>query len=457
MAEPIDRNERKHTITNIRLLAVKALSEINRNGAYANITLQKYISLHQLNDLDRRFFTELVYGVIRRRNYLDAVITTLAGRPLKKLSSMVVEILRLGIYQLLYMDKVPASAAVNESVKLGKKLTRGLSGFINAVLRNVVRKAEEITIDELAKTKEERLSFIYNQPLWLMKKWLREMGEEETISLCEWFNQLPRLTARVNLLVTSVEACEKEMKEAGWDVERSTKLPDCLYIHQHMGSLESAKWVKEGWITLMDEASMVIAYAVDPQPGEMILDCCAAPGGKTMHLATKMKNEGSILAGDIHEHKVNLLNENAQRLHIDIVTAKVMDATKGISDKNGYFDRVLVDAPCSGLGVLQKKLDMRWRKTEEEIKKLPALQSDILRAAASLVKPNGVLVYSTCTINSKENEDVIHSFLKEHPDYSLEPLQPYIPFPVKGTMVQLTPAHDQMDGFFIARLRKEKK
>ena len=189
---------------NIRLLAVKALSDINRNGAYANIKLQEYLQKYHLSDLDRRFFTELVYGVIRRKNYLDAIIVHFAKRPLKKLSSMVVEILRLGIYQIIYMDKVPESAAVNESVKLAKKLTRGLSGFVNAILRSVLRESDSISIGELAKSEAEEISFIYNQPLWLVNLWIKEMGKDKTVDLCSWFNEQPRLTARINTVKVSI-------------------------------------------------------------------------------------------------------------------------------------------------------------------------------------------------------------------------------------------------------------
>ena len=220
---------------NIRLLAVKALSDINRNGAYANIKLQEYLQKYHLSDLDRRFFTELVYGVIRRKNYLDAIIVHFAKRPLKKLSSMVVEILRLGIYQIIYMDKVPESAAVNESVKLAKKLTRGLSGFVNAVLRSVLRECDSISIGELAKSEAEEISFIYNQPLWLVNLWMNEMGKDKTVDLCAWFNEQPRLTARINTVKVSIEDCIKELQNLGWTVEQDKDIPEVVYIDSHQG------------------------------------------------------------------------------------------------------------------------------------------------------------------------------------------------------------------------------
>ena len=340
---------------NIRLLAVKALSDINRNGAYANIKLQEYLQKYHLSDLDRRFFTELVYGVIRRKNYLDAIIVHFAKRPLKKLSSMVVEILRLGIYQIIYMDKVPESAAVNESVKLAKKLTRGLSGFVNAVLRSVLRESDSISIGELAKSEAEEISFIYNQPLWLVNLWIKEMGKDKTVDLCAWFNEQPRLTARINTVKVSIEDCLKELVDLGWIVEQDKHILEAVYVDGHQGYLEKAKPVLEGHITFMDKASMIVAHVVDPQPGERILDCCAAPGGKSMHMASLMNNTGAIMSCDIYDHKLNLMNQNADRLGISIISTKLQDGRHLPDNWKEQFDRVLVDAPCSGLGILQKK------------------------------------------------------------------------------------------------------
>ena len=205
---------------NIRLLAIKALTEINRQGAYANIVLAHYIRTYALHDLDRRFFTELVYGVIRRRNYLDAIIVALTNKPIHRLSSIVVEILRLGLYQIFYMDKVPHTAAVNESVKLAKKFVRGLSGFVNGVLRNAIRNIDDLSIDKLAHDEDERIAYTYNQPLWLIQRWQREMGLSKTIGLCEWFNEQPCLIARINTLKISIEDCLIELEQSGWTIKQ---------------------------------------------------------------------------------------------------------------------------------------------------------------------------------------------------------------------------------------------
>ena len=439
---------------NIRLLAVKALSDINRNGAYANITLQDYISKHNLADLDRRFFTELVYGVVRRRNYLDAIIVHFAKRPLKKLSSMVVEVLRLGIYQIIYMDKVPESAAVNESVKLAKKLTRGLSGFVNAILRSVIREQDSIGVEDLASNDIEVISFIYNIPLWLIDLWMGEFGRDKTEDLCAWFNQQPKLTARINTILIDIPQCLTLLKEQGWDVSQDSNYKDIIYINSHRGSLEKSDAVIKGYITFMDKASMLVARLVNPQPGERVLDCCAAPGGKSMYMATLMDNTGSLMSCDIHEHKIALMESNAQRLGISIVQTKVQDATELHSAWKSYFDRVLVDVPCSGLGILQKKLDMRWRKDESTLSELPPLQLAILERAAMTVKEKGYLVYSTCTLNYKENEDVVEAFLQKHKEFSIVPVDTDFPLKSNNGMITTYPPTDDMDGFFMVKMQR---
>lgn len=449
----IQNNEQNY---NIRLLAVKALSEINRQGAYANIVLQQYIGRYNLSDLDRRFFTELVYGVVRRKNYLDAVIVYLTKRPIKKLSSLVVEILRLGIYQIIYMDKVPDNAAVNESVKLAKKLTKGLSGFVNAVLRNTLRNLENLYVDALAKNELEAISYTYNQPLWLVKYWKKSIGKEAMLNLFQWFNEQPLLTARVNTLKISLNDCKEALKELGWEVKSNDYVKEALHIVKHVGKLEDCELVKNGSLTFMDVASMLVAHVVSPEPGDKILDTCAAPGGKTMHMAALMSNKGQIIAGDIHEHKLQLMEDNAKRLGVSIVKTRLQDASCLSDSYKAAFDKILVDAPCSGLGILQKKLDMRWRKEESLLQTLPELQGKILESAAQALKPGGILVYSTCTINPLENESVVYTFLKKHPEFTLDDVSDYIPLTSRDKMVTTNPAKDGMDGFFMARLRKEK-
>lgn len=442
--------------SNIRRLALLGLQEINRQKAYANIVLASYIKQYGLSDLDRRFFTELVYGVIRRKNYLDAIIEHFCKKKINKLSPVVVELLRLGLYQLIYMDKVPHSAAVNESVKLAKKFTKGgVERFVNAILRNYLRRQEEVSIDALAKSESERLAYLYNQPLWLVKLWVKEYGLDRASELFAYFNGKPLLVGRINTLRASKEAVISDLECQGVSFEESTLLEEALYLDLSEGALHDTKCIVEGKVAIMDEASMAVAHVVSPKKGERILDCCAAPGGKSFHMAALMDNQGEILSFDIHDHKIALLEANATRLGVTIVEARVKDALTLHPEDIGYFDKVLVDAPCSGLGVLQKKLDMRWRKEETSLSELPELQLAILEKAANCLKEKGVLVYSTCTLNRKENEGVVEAFLEKHSNFVLEDASSYLPFTAKGPMVTLYPDVHNTDGFFMARMRKE--
>ncbi len=442
-------------VTQIRLEAVRALHDINHKGAYANIIVQQYISTKDFSDLDRRFFTELVYGVLRRKNYLDAMIEHFTNRKIKKLSPWVADILRLGLYQLIYMNRVPAQAAVNESVLLAQTLARGLKPLVNGVLRNYLRRTEEVSVEALSHTKLEEVSYTYNQPLWLIKLWATNLPVEEVERMCAYFNDTPRLTGRFNLLKGTKESIVKALEQDGIAWKPSDLFDEGITVVGHEGDLKSIPSIANGLVTFLDEGSLAIAHVLDVQPGDRVLDCCAAPGSKTFHMATLMKNEGYIKACDIHEHKIELLKEGAKRLGVTIVDAVLQDsAVPNIEDSKTY-DKVLVDAPCSGWGILQKKLDMRWRKTKDDVEKLPYIQLSLLETASKSVANNGILVYSTCTLNKMENEDVIEAFLQNNPDFTLTDARPYIPFSATGPMLTLWPQHTHTDGFFIARLQRE--
>ena len=309
-------------------------------------------------------------------------------------------------------------------------------------------------IEDLAANDIEAISFIYNIPLWLINLWISEFGRDKTEDLCAWFNEQPKLTARINTILIDIPQCLTLLNEQGWDVTQDTNYDDIIYINSHRGSLEKSEAVINGYITFMDKASMLVARLVNPQPGECILDCCAAPGGKSMYMATLMNNVGSLMSCDIHEHKIELMNLNAERLGASIVHTKVQDATKLPNSWNSYFDRVLVDAPCSGLGILQKKLDMRWRKQESILSELPSLQLAILERAAMTVKENGYLIYSTCTLNYKENEGVVESFLQKHKEFSIIPVADDFPLKSNSGMITTYPPIDDMDGFFMVKMQR---
>lgn len=276
---------------NPRLLAVKTLSMILRDGAYANLAVQKQLRSSPISDIDRRFYTELIYGLMRRYNYLERIISYLTKRPSRKLSPFVFYILLVGTYQLLFMDRIPPRAAINESVKLARKLTPGLHGFVNAVLRNVDRKCSQLEPTKLAKSEIEALSLTYNEPAWIVKRWVKDLGPDETKALCETLNQPSVLTARINTLVVDIESCKNQLEEAGWQIEDGLYWPEAIRIKEHGGKLEDSPYIEKGFLTFMDEASMTVAHVANPKEGMKILDCCAAPGGKSMHMATLMHNK----------------------------------------------------------------------------------------------------------------------------------------------------------------------
>ena len=443
-----------------RELALSVLREVHENDAYANVALVRALrdlpEDRALSDIDRRFATELVYGVAKAVGTLDWIMAHYVKRPLEKLDPVVREILRLGLYQLFYLDAVPPSAACNTSVELAKHHAHaGVAGFVNGVLRSAVREPERAAFPTGAEHAVERLALEKQHPLWLVQRWVEQLGYEETSALCDKDNEPAPLCLRTNTLRTSRTELLTVLQEAGCEAEASQWAPEGILLHQH-GSLDSLAPLQQGLAQVQDESSMLVAHVVDPQPGERVLDCCSAPGGKTTHMAALMQNQGEITALDIYDHKLQRVTDNAARLGIDIIKTVRLDAREAGDRYAGQMDRVLVDAPCSGLGVLRRRPDARWHKSAVEIEALPSLQSAILDSAAQAVRPGGVLVYSTCTIEPQENSAVVEAFLARHPEFTLEPVGGCLPESRREEkMLQLSPQRDGTDGFFIARMRRK--
>ena len=439
-----------------RETALRIISEISENEAYANVALAKAFKKAELTQLDRRFVTELVYGTTKAMGTLDWMIRKYVNRPLKKISPAVLSILRMGFYQLIYMDKVPESAACNESVELAKRRGGvGASKFVNAVIRSAIREPEKRAFPEGKGHASENLALREWHPQWLVKRWIKAFGYDEAEKLCKFNNQEAGLILRTNTLKTDRDSLMDMLKKSGAEVKISDWAPEAVECVSH-GSLDSLKPLQEGFCQVQDESSMQVAHVVDPQPGEFIIDTCSAPGGKTTHMAALMKNQGRILAGDVYDHKLKRVRDNAERLGISIIETLEIDAREIGAKYKGQADRVLVDAPCSGLGVLRRKPDARWNKTPELLKELPVLQKEILQSASEAVKPGGVLVYSTCTIDREENSQVVDDFLKNNPDFALEATGKYLPTKKRDeSMVQLYPQRDGTDGFFIARMKRK--
>lgn len=419
----------------IRFSAAKIIFNVFEKNSYANIELAKILRENNFSDLDRRFCTELVYGTIKTSVTLDWKISKYLSRPLEKVDKKILAVLRLGMYQIFFMDKVPESAAVNESVEIAKKFSVGASKFVNGVLRNVLRNPEKSTIPDDDGAESIALKFFH--PVWIVKLFLKEFGLEETKKICAANNIEPPLSLRVNTLKISREDFFKKIP-----AEKSKLADDGVILKNH-GALDKFNFLQKGFCQVQDESSMMIAHLLEPEENNFVIDCCAAPGGKTTHIAELMKNRGKILACDIYEHKIKKILENAERLGIKIIETELLDARE-IGEK--YFeqaDRVLADVPCSGLGVIRRKADLRLKKNFAEIKKLPELQSEILQSAAKSLKVGGILIYSTCTILKSENENVVEKFLAENKNFELIEKKLFLP--------QI----DNTDGFFYAKFIKK--
>lgn len=440
-----------------REIALKIMYNINEKGAYSNVSVNKHLEAYELRDIDKAFITELVYGTEKWKLTLDWIIEQFSSIKLKKMSPWILNILRLGIYQLIYTDKVPESAAVNESVKLSKKYGHtASSGFVNAVLRNISRKRNEIRYPDKEKEPVRFLSVKYSHPQWLVQKWLGRYGYEFTESLLDSNNGVPVFTVRVNTLKTTREQLVQAFREAGMEAGNGAYVQEAVTV-ENPQSFAHLDAFRKGHFQVQDESSMLVARVLDPKPGELVMDVCSAPGGKSIHIAQLMGNQGTVIARDIHEHKIKLIKEAAERLGITIITTELFDATLTDDRYVDKADRVLVDAPCTGLGIIRRKPDIKWTRNVEDKKEIVRLQLKILSAASKYVKSGGVLVYSTCTIEPEENDELVKSFLKDNKGFEPVDISPVLPVGlVKPTAadgyIQLFPNIDKVDGFFITKM-----
>ncbi|SDK43013.1 16S rRNA (cytosine(967)-C(5))-methyltransferase RsmB [Natronincola ferrireducens] len=439
--------------------ALKVLYEIEVNKAYSNIALNKEIKSKPYTKLDRNFITELVYGTLENLIFIDYVLQQFSAMKLKKINPWALNILRMGIYQILFLDKIPPFAAVNEGVNLSKKYCKRASGFINGILRNIIRNQGTINMPDRKENLLEYLSIKYSHPQWMVKRFLSYYSEDFTEELLKVNNETPKLYIRVNTLKTTVEDVIELLQQQEIKAEKNPYLSEALVIEGGFSDLEALDAYKKGLIHIQDFSSMLVARILDPKEGEFIIDVCSAPGGKTTHIAQLMKNKGQVLARDIYDHKLKLIKNNAKRLGIKIIKTEKFngkDLDHGLIEK---ADKVLVDAPCSGLGIIRRKPEIKYRKEADDIKIITELQLKILINASKYVKPGGELLYSTCTIDPNENNGVVERFLKENPRYQLIDINQQYPLILPGEyqekMIQLYPNLHGTDGFFIAKLKKK--
>ncbi|MDY7223053.1 16S rRNA (cytosine(967)-C(5))-methyltransferase RsmB [Halalkalibacterium halodurans] len=443
----------------VREVALETLVQIEKSQAYSNLLLNQKIKQANLEPRDIGLLTELVYGTVQRQKTLDYYIASFVAKGKRKLEDWVRILLRLSVYQLVYLDKVPPHAIIHEAVNIAKKRGhKGISGLVNGVLRSMQRQG--MPPFAAIEDKVKRLAVEYSYPEWLVKRWIDQYGEEETVSICEEMLLPPKVTARVNVRKRTVEEALERLEHEGVQAKNGVLSDDAIVVDK--GTITSTRLFQDGELTIQDESSMLVARAVAPRPGERILDACAAPGGKSTHMAERMDGEGTIVSLDMHRHKVKLIEEQAKRLGLDNIKAQTLDARKArevFADEP--FDRILVDAPCSGLGVIRRKPDIKWTKREADMKAIRNVQLDILSSVANLVKPGGLLIYSTCTIDQLENEQVIAEFMEAHGEFSIDdtvldrlPAAVQATCNIRGGMVTILPHHFGTDGFFITCLKK---
>lgn len=453
-----NKNEQKrNTKKTSRYLAMSILEKIENDHSYSNLLLNETIQKNNLSSADARLLTELVYGVLQHKITLDYYLAPFLKEN-QKVDVWVRNLLRLSIYQMMYLDKIPAHAILFEAVEVAKKKGHiGVSKFINGILRNAERKGFR-PIDKI-KDPIEKLSVEISMPKWLVEKFIAEIGMEETKKLGESILNPSHSSARINEKYLSVKEAIEAMEEEGFNVEQSAVSPSGIVSPG--GHFASSPLFQSGQLTIQDESSMLVAPAMKIEPHHQVLDACAAPGGKTTHIASYLSKEagGRVVALDLHPHKVKLIEDNAKRLHVEeVIEGRTMDARK-VEDafEDETFDRILVDAPCSGLGLMRRKPDIKYTKKPQDITQLKKIQLDILTSVAPKLKEDGLLVYSTCTITKEENQGTVESFLATHSNFEKVSIvaNKMLDETIQDNLMQIYPQDFGTDGFFISCLRKK--
>jgi 16S rRNA (cytosine967-C5)-methyltransferase len=442
-------------LTNPRQAALIALRAV-AHGAYADVALEQALSRSQLIPADRHLATELIYGTVRQRRTLDAILDRLFRKP-EKAGSELRSILQIGLYQLRYMDRIPASAAVDTTVQLAKEnRLEGLAALVNGLLRQYLRQQADFSEDWCADLEPiARLGTLYSFPDWLIAQWLPMLGETATIALCQVFNQPPRIDLRVNALRIDRSTVLAALQAAQIAAEPLPHGEQGIRLTGPAGAIPNLPGYQEAWWTVQESSAQLVGQLLAPQAGELVVDACAAPGGKTTHLAELMGDTGTTIAIDPTAARLRKVTQNCDRLGLKSVQTRLGDSRQQ-PDLEGRVDRVLLDAPCSGLGTLHRRADARWHKTPDTVRELAVLQGELLQACARWVKPGGVLVYATCTIHPAENEEVIWPFLAAHPEWQIDRPEGWLePLASPEGWITTWPQEHQTDGFFMVRLVKK--
>lgn len=437
-----------------RQIALDVVNEVLFKGAYSNIALGSALNKSDLNPKDRGLVTEIVYGTIRYKLTIDTLLKQIIDMEFKSIEPEVLNILRCAIYQMKYLDKVPEYAVVDESVEMAKDVSQSASKFVNGVLRNYIRTKDELVTHY--KKREHKLSVEYSFPRWMINLFVTQYGIDDAENIVEGLNEVPYVTVRVNEVKSTFDEAYEKLEEQGYDIEEGYVCPEAIVIKKG-SNIEDNELFKQGIISVQDESAMIVAPLMDLKENNVAIDMCSAPGGKATHMGEIMNNTGEVLAFDIHEHKLKLINDNASRLGLTNVKAAIGNAEKINSSLVKLGDAVLIDVPCSGLGIIKKKPEIKWNKSKDELNGLQSVQRNIMDVASEYVKKDGVLIYSTCTLNKDENEKNIQWFLEKHKDFKLEKIylgnSENIIYSNEGYVTILP--NKYMDGFFIAKLIKQ--
>ncbi len=443
-----------------RKIAYEILMDIEVNNNYSNISLNSHLSKAKVDNRDKGLITELVYGVIEKKRYIDYIINKVSKIKVRKMENSVKIAIRLGVYQIVFLDRIADYAAINESVDIIKKIDKRASGFVNAILRNVVRKKDDIC--KINDNTTENIAIKYSYEKWIVDRLIGEHGLARAKSILESLSERPKLYLRINKskmdgfddIDEFAEFIIAQLEKEGIKAKRSEFLEEAIQA-DNFKNIEANKLFKMGYISVQDISSMLVSKALNPKENSKVLDLCAAPGGKTTHIAELMNNTGLVLSQDIYDHKIKMIKWYANRLGLNNIKVEKADALSLCEEYKGKFDYVLSDVPCSGMGIVRRKPEIKY-KTEEEVNKLPDIQLSILRNAAEYVKEGGVLVYSTCTIFKEENMGIIYRFLSENQDFSLDSIENLNldSSTLDSGYINIYPDEFEMDGFFICRLKK---
>lgn len=436
---------------NAREIAYKVLLDIEKNKNYSNMAINKHFKDVKLSNQDRGLATEIIYGVIENKYYIDYMIDKLSKVKTNKMEIYVKILLRMGIYQIMFLNSISDYAAVNETVNLAKKKNSKVSGFINGILRNVIRQKETIGAIKV-KDDIDYLAIKYSYDKWMIRNWMIHLGREFTEELLEANSQRPSIYLRTNTLKITRDELIEKLEKQNIKASKVNVVDEAIKV-ENLKDIENNSLYKDGLFTVQDISSMLVGKVMNPKENSLVLDVCSAPGGKTTHMATLMNNTGQVVSRDIYDHKLKLIKASCKRLNLTNVDVEEYNAMKMDKDSIGKFDYVLADVPCSGLGIIRRKPEIKY-KEKEEFRDLPPIQKKILENASKYVKKGGTLIYSTCTIQDSENIDVINEFLQKNKNFELAPIDEVkvdLDNQEKGYM-KIYPNVHEMDGFFISKL-----